>query len=55
MLLAFVYVPPVAHVLGQRPLAATAWLPIAVAPWLLLGAEEARKGLARRRLRARAA
>jgi magnesium-transporting ATPase (P-type) len=55
MLLAFVYVPSVAHVLGQRPLAATAWLPVAVAPWLLLGAEEARKGLTRRRLRARAA
>jgi magnesium-transporting ATPase (P-type) len=55
MLLAFVYVPPVADVLGQRSLAAMAWLPIAVAPWLLLGAEEARKARARRRDRARAA
>jgi magnesium-transporting ATPase (P-type) len=55
MLLAFVYVRPVADVLGQRSLAASAWLPIAVAPWLLLGAEEARKARARRRDRARAA
>jgi magnesium-transporting ATPase (P-type) len=55
MLLAFVYVRPVADVLGQRSLAAMAWLPIAIAPWLLLGAEEARKARARGRDRARAA
>jgi magnesium-transporting ATPase (P-type) len=46
----FVYAPPVYHVLGQRPLAPTQWIPILVAPWLLLLAEELRKLIARRRV-----
>ena len=45
---AFVYLPPVYHVLGQHPLTASQWLPVVVAPWLLLAAEETRKALARR-------
>jgi magnesium-transporting ATPase (P-type) len=46
-LAAFVYVPPLAHVLGHRPLAGLQWLPILVAPWLLIGAEEIRKAMVR--------
>jgi len=48
-LLAFVYVPPIAAVLGQRPLGVAQWLPILVAPWILIAAEEARKAIVRRR------
>jgi hypothetical protein len=48
-LLAFVYVTPVAGMLGQRPLAAAQWLPVLAAPVLLLAAEEARKLVVRRR------
>jgi magnesium-transporting ATPase (P-type) len=48
MLLAFVYVPPVAAVLGQQPLSAAQWLPILVAPWILIAAEESRKAIVRR-------
>ncbi len=48
-LLAFVYVPPIAAVLGQRPLGALQWLPILVTPWLLIAAEEARKAVVRGR------
>lgn len=47
-LLAFVYLPPVYHLLGQHPLSAAQWLPILVSPWLLLAAEEARKLCVRR-------
>ncbi len=46
-LLAFVYVAPIADVLGQQPLEVLQWLPIAVAPWILLIAEEARKAVVR--------
>jgi len=49
MLLAFVYVPPVAAVLGQQPLNAVQWLPILVAPWILMAAEETRKAIVRPR------
>jgi magnesium-transporting ATPase (P-type) len=42
-LLAFVYVAPVYHLLGQHPLSPAQWIPILVSPWVLLGAEEARK------------
>jgi magnesium-transporting ATPase (P-type) len=48
-LLAFVYVPPIAAVLGQRPLGALEWVPILVTPWLLISAEEVRKALVRGR------
>jgi magnesium-transporting ATPase (P-type) len=48
-LVAFVYAPPVYHVLGQHPLTAAQWIPVLVAPWILLGAEEARKLFVRRR------
>jgi magnesium-transporting ATPase (P-type) len=52
-LLVFVYVPPVADVLGGRPLPALMWVPIAVTPFVLLGAEEARKAVVRARARGR--
>jgi magnesium-transporting ATPase (P-type) len=48
-LLAFVYVPPLAHVLGQRPLNTVQWLPVLITPWILFGAEEARKAIVRAR------
>jgi magnesium-transporting ATPase (P-type) len=48
-LLVFVYVPQIAAVLGQQPLGVTQWLPILVAPWILIAAEEARKAIVRRR------
>jgi magnesium-transporting ATPase (P-type) len=47
-LAAFVYVPPIAHALGQHPLSPGQWLLVLVAPWILLGAEEARKAVVRR-------
>jgi magnesium-transporting ATPase (P-type) len=50
-LLAFVYVPPVAGVLGQRPLDAEQWLPLLITPWLLIVAEESRKAIVRGRRR----
>ncbi|HEU4354735.1 MAG TPA: cation-transporting P-type ATPase, partial [Actinomycetota bacterium] len=49
VLLAFVYVPGISHVLGQRPLSAAQWLPILVTPWLFLAAEESRKAIVRAR------
>jgi hypothetical protein len=48
-LAAFVYVPPICHILGQHPLTAAQWLPVLVTPFVLLAAEEARKALVRRR------
>ena len=48
-LLAFVYAPPVYHVLGQHPLTPAQWIPILISPWILLAAEEARKRVIRRR------
>jgi magnesium-transporting ATPase (P-type) len=52
-LLAFVYVSPIATVLGQHPLSGAQWIPILVAPWILIAAEEARKAFVRRRAGAR--
>ncbi|RJQ44524.1 MAG: cation-transporting P-type ATPase, partial [Gaiellales bacterium] len=48
-LAAFIYIPPVAKALGQHPLDPAHWLPVLVTPWVLLGAEELRKAVARRR------
>jgi len=48
MLLAFVYVPPIRDLLGQQPLSALAWIPILVAPWVFMAAEETRKAIVRR-------
>ena len=53
VLAAFVYVPTVYRVLGQHPLASAQWLPVFLTPWLLLGAEEARKAFVRGRRRRR--
>ncbi len=49
LLLAFVYVPGLDDVLGQRPLGAVAWLPVLVTPVVLTLAEEVRKAVVRRR------
>jgi hypothetical protein len=51
-LTAFVYAPPVYHLFGQHPLRAAQWLPIVIAPWVLLAAEELLKLFVRRRLAA---
>jgi P-type Ca2+ transporter type 2C len=48
-LLAFVYVAPISHLLGQQPLDLLQWIPILVTPWLFIAAEEARKAAVRRR------
>jgi magnesium-transporting ATPase (P-type) len=48
-LVAFLYVPPIAHALGQHPLSPGQWLIVLGTPWVLLGAEEARKAVVRRR------
>jgi len=50
-LMAFIYVPPLARILGQHALSGGQWLPVLVTPALLLGAEEARKWAARHRAR----
>jgi magnesium-transporting ATPase (P-type) len=47
--LSFIYVPPIAEVLGQTGLGAREWLLVLATPWIFLGAEELRKLLARRR------
>ncbi|WP_052808388.1 cation-translocating P-type ATPase [Methyloterricola oryzae] len=46
-LLAFVYVPPIARILGHAPLRADQWLPILACPWLFIAAEELRKAIVR--------
>lgn len=51
LLLAFVYLPPIAAVLGQRALAPAQWLPVLATPWLFLAAEETRKACVRWRQR----
>ena len=48
-LLAFIYVPFLYDLLGGQPLSAAEWLPVIVTPFVLLGAEEARKAWVRRR------
>jgi magnesium-transporting ATPase (P-type) len=46
-LLAFIYVPPIREALGQNTLSLSQWLPVLITPWILLGAEEARKAVVR--------
>ncbi len=48
-LLAFVYAPPIRSALGQHALGPAEWLPILATPLILLGAEESRKAIVRRR------
>jgi magnesium-transporting ATPase (P-type) len=48
-LLAFVYLPPLRHALGQTALAPLEWIPVLIAPWLLIAGEETRKVVARGR------
>ena len=50
ILMAFVYVPWLNEPLGQRPIGVE-WLPVAVTPLCLVGAEELRKAIVRRRMR----
>jgi magnesium-transporting ATPase (P-type) len=47
LLLMFVYLPPIAEVLGQRALTVAQWLPVLATPWLLVAAEETRKAVVR--------
>ncbi|MHB9088067.1 MAG: cation-translocating P-type ATPase [Thermoleophilia bacterium] len=47
-LMAFIYIPPIAATLNQHPLDPAHWLPVLAAPLIFLGAEELRKGIARR-------
>jgi hypothetical protein len=42
-LAAFIYLPWIADALGGRPLAPAQWALVAIGPWLLLGADEARR------------
>jgi magnesium-transporting ATPase (P-type) len=49
LLLALVYFPPLSGLLGQRPLTGHQWLPILLAPLVLVAAEDVRKLVARRR------
>jgi magnesium-transporting ATPase (P-type) len=51
-LLVFVYVEPVADLLGMQPLDLEQWWPVLLTPFVLLAAEEGRKALVRSRLRA---
>ena len=51
VLLAFVYLPPVQRVLGHHPLDVAQWALVLITPFLLLGAEEARKAIVRARAR----
>lgn len=53
-LLLFVYLPPLQGALGHQPLELGQWLPVAITPLVLLGAEEIRKAIVRRRARIRA-
>jgi magnesium-transporting ATPase (P-type) len=48
ILLVFLYLPALAMILGQAPLPAAQWLPVLVTPFVLVGAEELRKLVARR-------
>jgi hypothetical protein len=50
-LLGFVYLGPIAALLGHQPLTLAQWLPVLAAPVLLFAAEEARKAAIRRRRR----
>jgi magnesium-transporting ATPase (P-type) len=48
-LLGFIYIAPLAQALGGAPLGVAQWAMVAVTPFLLVGAEEARKAVVRRR------
>jgi Ca2+-transporting ATPase len=48
-LLAFIYVPPLSQIFNTIPLSPWQWLMLLACPPILLGAEEIRKGLFRRR------
>jgi magnesium-transporting ATPase (P-type) len=54
-LLAFVYLPPIRAVLGQAALGPAQWALVLVTPWVLIGAEELRKGIVRMRIASRQA
>ncbi|MEX2556134.1 MAG: cation transporting ATPase C-terminal domain-containing protein [Actinomycetota bacterium] len=47
-LVTFVYLPPLRRALGHHALSWRQWVPLMVAPLILLGAEETRKWMARR-------
>ncbi len=51
ILLCFILIPPLAGVLGMRALTPAQWVPVLVAPCVLLGAEETRKAIVRLRSR----
>jgi magnesium-transporting ATPase (P-type) len=48
LLLVFIYVPWLYRALGSRPMTLRQWVPVLVAPWILFGAEAARKAFVRR-------
>jgi magnesium-transporting ATPase (P-type) len=48
LLMAFLYLPGLYSVLGNAPISLELWVPVAVTPFVLLGAEEARKAVVRR-------
>ncbi|MBK5228418.1 MAG: cation-transporting P-type ATPase [Actinobacteria bacterium] len=48
-MMSFVYFPPIASILKQRPLRLVQWLPVLIAPVLLLAGEETRKAIVRKR------
>jgi magnesium-transporting ATPase (P-type) len=50
-LLGFVYLGPIAALLGHQPLTLAQWLPVLAAPVVLFAAEEARKAVVRRHRR----
>jgi magnesium-transporting ATPase (P-type) len=51
ILLCFVHIAPVARFLNMRALTSAQWIPVLIAPCVLLAAEEARKAIVRRRSR----
>ncbi len=52
ILLCFVHITPVARLLGMHALTPSRWIPVLVAPFVLLVAEESRQAIIRRRARA---
>jgi hypothetical protein len=51
ILLCFVHIAPVARLLGMQALTPAQWIPVLIAPCVLLAAEEGRKAIVRRRSR----
>jgi hypothetical protein len=49
ILLCFVHIEPIASLLGMQALTPAQWVPVLIAPCLLLAAEEARKAIVRKR------